>query len=92
MDGIRRNKKEGNEKRHGQHTNLGDTLVKGKIAEGVDGLLETGLGLLGLEELGKLTLGSLIEIWVGHVEVYRVGGVEGKEGSEERKGKRNAME
>ena len=48
------------------HTNLGDTLVKSKIAEGVDGLLETGLGLLSLEELGELALGSLIEIWVGH--------------------------
>jgi len=48
------------------HTNLGDTLVKGKVAEGVDGLLEAGLGLLGLEELGKLTLGSLVEVRVGH--------------------------
>lgn len=90
MDGIRRNKKEGNEKRHGQHTNLGDTLVKGKIAEGVDGLLETGLGLLGLEELGKLTLGSLIEIWVGHCGIC--GGREGMDGVGGEKKKRNAME
>lgn len=48
------------------HTNLGDTLVEGKVAEGVDGLLEAGLSLLGLEELGKLTLGSLVEVGVGH--------------------------
>jgi hypothetical protein len=49
-----------------RHTNLGDTLVEGKVAEGVDGLLEAGLRLLGLEELGKLTLGSLVEVRVGH--------------------------
>lgn len=54
-------------------TDLGDTLVESEIAESVDRLLETSLGLLCLEELGELALCCLVKV-LSHVR--RTGGGE----------------
>lgn len=52
-------------------TDLGNTLVESEIAESVNRLLETGLGLFRLEELGEFALCSLVKV-LSHVR-QRVG-------------------